>query len=533
MSNNTYRNLLMNHGVIDESDTINRLLLANSFDSHVGLRSDSQYENFSLVQAQRLINLFHNTYPSVLLRPPLLRIKSPKSIKNKNKSLAIEMIAKLACVKADIPEKVSVLEKGKYGKEQPLDFELFYDLLVERINENPSEPNNSSLKTAILNLLQTSINESGMSYSSLGVSEQFKFSYYENLLLDETNGLSKSTRTALARIFYSKIKESKLSESQKQELISELKSKYGKVLRFESIEKLENPENEYDRNKTQYDHRYSSPLERLIDQSEFLRCKDLIGMQLIIDSIPSGYTIAGNDYFNSLVKLRDSISDHESSEYRTLDQQCMTALSRDFADKLREHSSSWLESTNSRIINGSTKHLEKPNGYKSDHIKFELQKNPLYALELHLTSGYVEDISGENGSAAHGNRRGKSRIFPQILKEDSSFEEYPLPQLATCFLCTVDSLPLFMQYDSSSQQFRKYSLMENLDHYYGSSLTKNKLLRKRIEDFLSYIYTHPQFSDLISNSLPQYYRTADKIGLSLSENYNLHFDINSWDDPEV
>lgn len=545
-----YRNILQEQGVIDNKDTINNDVLRDSFDLHIALRQDNNYEAFSLGQATRLIKLFENTYPGVKLRPPILRKKSPKSIMGKHKGLEIENISKLACVKADMPNEVAALEKRKYGHVRSLNLGLFYDLLAERINENAVEPQSSYLKNGIKDLLYANIDENGNTTSSLGIVDKFNFNYYESLLLNDGNTLSKSSRTALARMFYAKIKSSKLDERTKQALIIELKAKYGSlqsvkrqvllkqaqellnrekvhsiavipehvteedILAFDSIERLENPDNDYNQSKKQYDHRYASPLDRLVDEKEFLRCKDLIGMQLVIDSIPAGFSIEGDNYLNELIRKRDSIKDNTSLEFQALDQQCMTEISRDFMSKLRNRSTSWLRSTNSKIINSSYKHKDKTNGYIADHIKFELQQNPLYALELHVKSKYVEDISGNSGPASHSTRPGKERKFHEILLSDAPLNEYPFSQIVNCFIDTINSLPLYMEFvkkPDNTYTVNKYSIMKNLNKYHGDAIANDPVKKSRISDFFNFFYRDTRSKSLVKQFLPSYYIDKDTI----------------------
>lgn len=450
---------------------------------HFNLRKDSDYKNIAVENAIHLIDFFNRAYPGIEIKDPLLRVKSPKSINEKIKSLSLERASKLAAVEADIPNKLHNYEINHYGNVTNIDYNQVYSLLSDRIEESIDEKKQPELKNILSEFLFDKISLKNLKD-------------VEHKLLDNSK-LSKNTKTALVRLYYAKIKSSSIDL--KDELIQNIHAKYGTglaqrshdpendLLDYSKILEIENTD--YDMSNTNFDNHYFSKLDRLIDEPEFLRCKDLIGMQIIISSIPEGYK-SQNEYINNLLDMRSKISNKNSKEYRNCDNECMNAIATDFVNNLAS-SSEFLNLTNSKIIRDSIKHKNKVNGYVADHIKFELAGNPDYSLELQVKSKYVDQLSKGKGSAAHCARFGKERILPTILQKNNNKLdnisnkdllqfceelEYRLPKF------TVFSKNIFNKYKPTD-----FSLIENIGSFYMDSIENNNELLSKFNFLLNKI----------------------------------------------
>ena len=117
-----------------------------------------------------------------------------------------------------------------------------------------------------------------------------------------------------------------------------------------------------------------------------------------------------------------------------------------------------LEKWNLRI--DSYKKKEKLNGYKAEHIKFayyDEQAKQEFTFELQLRSTYREELSRANGPAAHDQRSGKKRIFPNLGTRVDFVRE------------ARDRLPRYFILKRNGKDFREVhecTLAENMLEYY-------------------------------------------------------------------
>lgn len=419
---------------------------------HLGLKANINggYKNATINQALDLINLFESTYPGIMIDSPLLREKSSKSMFFKIKNLEIERLSKLATIENDIPEKLHAYEFKKYGKIIPVNYKQLYKLFAERVDESIPVEKRDSTKQLIKNLL-------------FKRADKLDIVAIENELI-KNKKLSRSTKIAIVRILYSKIHASNIPS--KADILNDIDANFGEkaaelsgvpeddILCYQSIKSIE--QSKYDLTNKAFDNRYSSKLDRLLDEQEFLRCKDLMGMQIIISQIPRNFK-TNNYAIQQLIDKRDSISDKKSDEYIRLDQACMNAISKDFMYRLEHSSFDWLDKTNSKIIRDSIKHKNKSNGYIAEHIKFELERNPNYSLELQVKSRYVDEISHSKGSASHSARSGKQRILPSLIQEDTYDIMHTTPERLQLFKKNLDYLlPKFTIFSKEHGKYEHY-----------------------------------------------------------------------------
>lgn len=442
-----------------------------AYSKHLILKKDylDHYKSDAISQAFNLISFFEQCYPGVIIDNPLLREKSSKSIFDKIMSLEIERLGKLYLVEADIPDKLHKLEKDKLGDFFPVNLSLLELLVSKRIDENLSTQESINAKKSLHSLLFDDIKDVNISNIAKNLFDKRK--------------LSKNSKTSLLRILIAKVKSSDLHN--KDEILQGLDEKYGKtaaelsgipeddIIGYDSILSME--DSSYNLNNEIFDNRYSSKLERLIYEQEFLRCKDLIGMQIIVSSIPDNFT-SSNPEIAELLAMRKQITDKNSCEYKRIDQACMTAICEDFIDKLTT-SPEWLKKTNTRIVRDSVKHKRKTNGYVAEHIKFELGGNPDHTLEFQVKSKYVDILSHAPGTAAHSARIGKERVLPTLLQDGSAdVTKVSDEDLKRFRRELVYRLPKFVEFEKDSTgKYRSYyfSTLENCFKFYDVIFNKD------------------------------------------------------------
>ena len=262
-----------------------------AFETQMALKNDPErnYHKLASSYAIDIVETFRQLFPGVEIKSVVLREKSGKSLLDKIKSLQIERFSKLAVVEADIPDILHEAEIHKYGEIQPLNLKALYPLFADRMDENIVPADNSP----------ESIEE-----ANVQVKEIFS-----------EPRISKNTKTAIARIMYAKIKQGNLPESYKITNLDSLSRKYGSKAKEEAInhataDTLKQAEdidylnldaiipieqNKYDLSETLYDNTYTSKLDRLLDEQEFIQPKDVQGMQIIISSIPRNFQTKNPD----------------------------------------------------------------------------------------------------------------------------------------------------------------------------------------------------------------------------------------------
>ena len=356
-------------GNIREIYKVNKSEIESSFERQMGLKMDPEYEKWANNIACDLIEYFSDKYPKVKIEIPKLREKSAKSLLGKIKNLQIERLSKLYCLG-------NITDKNKRD---------LYELVKERIDEN-NKLNEVKILLTIKDLL---------------FGNDIHISRFEkNLMVD---GISNSTKTALLRILMGKIERS--NHPNKEKYIKRIDEKYGtacakktnnpenNILRYESINTLkENPDK----------------IERLKDDTQFLKANDLRGMKIVATYIPDDF-ITDNEEIKKLLEQRKlAQSKEEERKYTRL---AIVELGKEFYNDLA-NDEEFLNKIGLNVIPDSNKHKRKTNGYEAEHIKFYGSSNPEYTLEMQFKSEDVENITRANGSASHEKRPGKSRILP-------------------------------------------------------------------------------------------------------------------------
>lgn len=496
---------LVSKNLVSPDDCIVNPPMCNAYETHLNLEydiKDSQnpgqksYEGSAIKQAENLISIFNMFYPGVDIQPPVMRKKSQNSLRGKMKNLEIERISKLYGIYADTLGDTSSTEYKKkiddYFEKNGVEFDLhtLESLIDERINESIylSSDQSIGLRKSEIDEIQAEQREQykEMIHKLLDPKEEICYEDLEQFLLTSNDDLSESetsndittsidssptslnhfsssTKKALAKMIYYRIKtdekglirnpatqslkEYTLNDDLRKNLSSNLEENYPSFLAKSSLTKYHTKPSESWENEV-YDGQYKEILDRILNPQEFMRSKDMYGMQIIINNIPKKYSIDGNNEFNFLVSQRDlllkvmeRIDDKKSDSYKKLlsklnffNQKCIQSLSRDFMNKLLQNKlpkratnitniKDFTDATNSKIIPYSLHDKEKPNGYTASHIKFELEANPLHTLELQVKSSQVYAKSKGNGSASHAHRPGKQRIVPSIVEKASTSDE--------------------------------------------------------------------------------------------------------------
>ena len=232
-------------------------------------------------------------------------------------------------------------------------------------------------------------------------------------------------KTAILRIANTKLKnasnvtlENELDEKYGRGAVARTKQLKDDILRWESIEKIENDEEE---------------IEKLSNPMEYLRAKDLRGFKIILCKA---------DKNNRGVKISD-------------DQRCLE-ISKEFAKKIMNNQE-LLDSLDIAVQEkGGYKHKTKQNGYRAEHIKLYCKGHPNYTFEIQLRTTYREELSRANGPAAHNKRSGKERIFPDVSNKRVFLEE--LKQMVPKYT--------ILEQENGKLIVRKCNLMEDMLEYY-------------------------------------------------------------------
>lgn len=507
---------LVDEDIINYDDMILRSPMCYSAEMHLELKEDKEYLERVKSESANMVKLFKYFYPEIQIGDVVFRQKSAKSVIGKIKNLEIERVSKLIVEEIRNPELIELYKKeqirriytrqdkskaennieiDRYIYEDLNKKEILKGLLFERIDENiikKEDKDNSEEKNEVKQCI----------IDLLDKSKTIDIEKTEQRLLDDSR-LSHSTRTAAARLLYSRLIEDKekqdgveyletdiegisrlkkLTSKEIQDKIGFLQENYGYDLKFESIERLEEP-TEWDNPK--YDGNYRNRIERLIDTKEFLRVKDFYGMHIVIMNIPDDFESHNTGFMNKL-DMRNYLRNIGDTEFKDYDQDCMDIISKDYMNLLAENGVTKeffmknpklakefiYKKQNTKIIPDSLKNHDKKNGYRAKHIKFQLGE-PRYTLELQVISKYVAGKSKGMGSASHAHRFGKKRIIPDLLRN----EEYDLDKLNQSQIDRVKDELEFITPDYYQLGFRE-DIDNNIECY-----VKEKDLYENCEKF--------------------------------------------------
>lgn len=393
----------------------------------MGLRENEEYDKITDKQCEEILNYFKECYPQVLIQIPKKRKKTPRSINEKSKNKEIERLTYLYVAEGIEEEQLEEL----------------YGLIEKRIYENENLDTEKILEN-INNLLKKDI-------------EQLNIEEFLNAIMIQ--GISNSTKKALLRILRAKIENSNIE--QKQEKIQMLDEKYGKkaeeltgipennIMEYEKIAEIrENPEK----------------MQALHNEVEYLKSSDLMGMKIIISSIPSDIQ-TDNERLKELIQLRDKATIRKAA----YDNMAMQEISREFVNQLANNKQ-FLEKIAAEIIPNSMKHKNKTNGYEAYHIKIRNVNNPQYTLEIQAKSQYVENLAKGDTEAAHDKRPGKKRVIPSTEHEKEFMQQLRY---------TVPEYTIF-ENGKNGYKARKYNMTENTLSYFGKLISPGIELYEKV-----------------------------------------------------
>lgn len=365
--------------------------IQKSYEYHLALKNNKDYEKRVDDAFLGIVNYFKEEYPNVVIETPRGREKSNRSLKGKLEKLEIERLCKLFAI-------------GKISEEE---YNNLYLLIKEKVDERSQD-----MLSKICFEKITDLDRIDQIMSKEDIIEDIK--------------------TAILRISNTKFK-----NANNVVLEKELDNKYGRgavartkqlkddILRWESIEKIENDEEE---------------IKKLSNPMEYLRAKDLRGFKIILCKAD------GN---NKDIKMSD-------------DQKCLE-ISKEFAKKIMNNQE-LLDSLNIAVQEkGGYKHKTKQNGYRAEHIKLYCKGHPNYTFEIQLRTTYREELSRANGPAAHNKRSGKERIFPNVSNKRVFLDE--LKQRVPKYTILKKENGKLVTY--------KCNLMENMLEYYMGYIKLN------------------------------------------------------------
>lgn len=365
--------------------------IQKSYEYHLALKNNKDYEKRVDDAFLGIVNYFKKEYPNVVIETPRGREKSNKSLRGKLEKLEIERLCKLFAV-------------GKISEEE---YNNLYLLIKEKVDNQSQE----ALQKICFDEI-TSLDNLDQIMSKEDIIEDIK--------------------TAILRISNTKLKntcnvtlENELDEKYGRGAVARTRQLKDDILRWESIEKIENDEEE---------------IEKLSNPMEYLRAKDLRGFKIIL---------CKSDKDDRNVNISD-------------DQKCLE-ISKEFAKKIMENKD-LLDSLNIAVQEkGGYKHKTKQNGYRAEHIKLYCKGHPNYTFEIQLRTTYREELSRANGPAAHNKRSGKERIFPDVSNKRVFLEE--LKQM-------VPKYTIIKKEDGKLVTY-KCNLMENMLEYYMGYIKLN------------------------------------------------------------
>ena len=471
-----------------------------SLKQHKELRESKEYINKGIALTVEFLKSFQQLYPNIPVRDIPFRVKSLSSIDNKIKNLILERLSKLAVLNAEDPDKFiryinaqnKKLEDNKQEKIN-IDYREFYYFLRERIDESSS---------SVLKKIDC--------YRQLEILENNYISHpnqYHDIVATLLNNkaLSSTTKTYISRMIYAKIKlSSTLFDSEKADLLFDLTTNFGDigkkfnhnsdVLDLESATRIfDTSRSIHNLTLTNYDNRFRSKFDRLLNEQEFLRSLDLLAFTLIIEKIPKGTQIEGLTEFNKLIQLRDQ--EFNTDTRLNLEQKAILLLGQDFFYKISTREIPFLKDNRAKEIIDMLKHKYKP-GYLAEHNKFELANNPLYSIESQIKSGYIYDTTNDrrvadkvthHALALHSARPGKDRKLPTALAKHNPEEVSELPEyIVSSIIKDLEYRePYFYTIKQATLQVIKYSHLDN-------TLKLNDDLiyeQPEVKDLLTAVYT--------------------------------------------
>ena len=467
-----------------------------SLKQHKELRESKEYINKGISLTVEFLKSFQQLYPNIPVRDIPFRVKSLSSIDNKIKNLILERLSKLAVLNAEDPDKFiryinaqnKKLEDNKQEKIN-IDYREFYHFLRERIDESSS---------SVLKKIDC--------YRQLEILENNYISHpnqYHDIVATLLNNkaLSSTTKTYISRMIYAKIKLSPmLFDSEKTDLLINLTTNFGDIGKSSDILDLESVTRIFDTSTsihnltlTNYDNRFTSKFDRLLNEQEFLRSLDLLAFTLIVEAIPKGTQIEGFTEFNKLIQLRDQ--EFNADTRLNLEQKAILLLGQDFFSKISTREIPFLKDNRAKEIIDMLKHKYKP-GYLAEHNKFELANNPLYSIESQIKSGYIYDTTNDrrvadkvthHALALHSARPGKDRKLPTALAKHNPEEVSELPEyiISSIIKDLEYREPYFYTIKQATLQVIKYSHLDN-------TLKLNDDLiyeQPEVKDLLTAVYT--------------------------------------------
>ena len=447
-----------------------------SLKQHKELRKSKEYINKGIALTVEFLKSFQQLYPNIPVRDIPFRVKSLSSIDNKIKNLILERLSKLAVLNAEDSDKFiryinaqnKKLEDNKQEKIN-IDYREFYHFLRERIDESSS---------SVLKKIDC--------YRQLEILENNYISHpnqYHDIVATLLNNkaLSSTTKTYISRMIYAKIKLSPtLFDSEKADLLFDLTTNFGDigkkfnhnsdVLDLESVTRIfDTSTSIHNLTLTNYDNRFTSKFDRLLNEQEFLRSLDLLAFTLIIEEIPKGTQIEGLAEFNKLIQLRDQ--EFNADTRLNLEQKAILLLGQDFFSKISAREIPFLKDNHAKEIIDMLKHKYKP-GYLAEHNKFELANNPLYSIESQIKSGYIYDTTNDrrvadkvthHALALHSSRPGKDRKLPTALAKHDPEEISELPEyiISSIIKDLEYKEPYFYTIKQATQEIIRYSHLDN------------------------------------------------------------------------
>ena len=438
----------------DKTTVYTQYPLADSFEKHLDYRINitKNYDNENMSdrkmafrEAEKLCELFEKTYNIPVQSS--LRFKSPKSIAGKIITLEIERISKLIALKAAAPKETQD-EQFNYIARVNRDPNL---TPIQKKIKNEVQSNDYEYNREILNTLL----KGRVAETYFGDERAEYYKYIDDLLdprvpLDYdqitskffgNDNFSADTQSALARIFFYRVVYDKnriVSDGDKSKLVEctdEFKSRFThenftmlsdsdsiesnplkKAFKYASIQRIIESSPEW--KEDCFVHRYSSRLERLVDEDEFLRVKDLIGMNIVApEKLQAGYHLDEKTENQEINKLNKSLNERLSNiftaeDYSSVEERKLYTIFDDFSMRVKNNYFNDDDKLKCKILPDSLKQWRKwGKSYLANHIKFEIADDPMSVLEVHLESDVIDKFDDKS----HIRRKGKKRDFPELI----------------------------------------------------------------------------------------------------------------------
>ena len=410
---------------IREKYKINKSETEKSYEYHLGLKNNKEYEERVDNTFLQIVNLFCNRYKGVSLDYPRGREKSKKSLKNKIDRLEIERLCTIYAIN-------NLTDEEK---------ENLYKLLIDKTSKVELFPKINKIIFGKLSDLK----------------------YIEDIMKEKN--LSENIKRALLRITKTRIEKEKNDEIIKSKYIRRIDEKYGEeaarksgkleknIAHFENIEKARNN---------------SEIMNKLYNPQEYLKIKDLRGFKIVISNVPSNIK-TDNEKIKELIKKRENEDKKNKNHFDDL---CCIEIEKDFANYL-QNNIELLNEMNLRLV--GRKEKDKQNGYIADHLKFCYLDHDEYNFELQIRSIYTEERSRLNGTAAHDRRAGKKRIFPSTNNKEEFIKQldYSTPKYT------------LLEKKDNKYSIKKCNLKESMMEYYLGYINLDSKTNKKVQEYLS------------------------------------------------